>query len=561
METAILVLCILIAILLIILVIRSFMPSSDRHASDFQALVDDIRNSVITSEKETKSEISESINNSITVLGNLLANNQDTAGRAQSEKLSDMESRINKTLESVISSLSAQSEALSKDFTSLGNVLTESRKNSDETQRIQLENIGNNTGEKLETLEKRFKALEESNESKLDAMRKTIESRLDNNLNSLSKVLTDNQKQASEAQFKQIDTMSRSVTDKQDISNQNINERLLSLESRFKALEESNNKKMEEMRSTMEKQLDTIREDNNKKLGEIQSTVNEKLETKMTESFKLVSEQLERVYTGLGEMQNIAANVGDLKKVLSNVKTRGTLGEIQLGAILQEILAAEQYDVNVRVDPEKSEVVEFAVKLPGNDGEHIYLPIDSKFPGDTYAALQEAFESGDKNRIDTAKKQLYDVIKKCAKDIKEKYIVPPYTTGFAIMFLPFEGLYAEVANSGMIETLQREYNVNVAGPSTMAAILNSFQMGFRTLAIQKKSSEVWRILSAVKTEFTTFEGVLTKTRDSLRKADESLDKLVGTRTRQMMRKLGDVETVSLNESRKLLGIQADEDMG
>ena len=241
-------------------------------------------------------------------------------------------------------------------------------------------------------------------------------------------------------------------------------------------------------------------------------------------------------------MQNLAVGVGDLKKVLSNVKTRGILGEIQLGAILEEILSPEQYDENVATKKGSKNVVEFAIKLPADDDKFIYLPIDSKFPGETYEHLKDALESGDKDTIETARKQLVSTIKSEAKDIHDKYVSPPETTEFAIMFLPFEGLYSEVVNMGLVEVLQREYKVNIAGPSTMAALLNSLQMGFKTLAVQKRSAEVWEILGSVKQEFDKFNDVLVLTQQRLDQANKELDKLVGVRTRQIQRKLKDVQT-------------------
>ena len=337
----------------------------------------------------------------------------------------------------------------------------------------------------------------------------------------------------------------------------NMSERLYALEQRISTLETGNEQKLEQMRETMSKRLFYIQEDNNKKLDEMRSTVDERLqkslEGKLSESFKTVSEQRAAVYKGLGEMQNIASRVGDLKKVLSNVKTRGILGEIQLGAILTEILAPEQYDTDIAVVPKSKNRVEFAVKLPGGDeGSFVYLPIDSKFPGDRYTALQEAYESGSPETVTAAKKALADEIRRCAKDIHDKYIYPPYTTKFGIMFLPFEGLYAEVVNSGLVEQLQREYEINVAGPSTMAALLNSLQMGFRTLAIQKRSNEVWELLGAVKTEFGSFAKVLEDTQKHLRKVDEDLDQLVGVRTRKINSKLKSVEALPSPDSARLL---------
>ena len=289
-----------------------------------------------------------------------------------------------------------------------------------------------------------------------------------------------------------------------------------------------------------------IQEDNNKQIDEMRKTVDKKLqqtlEEKMTQSFALVNERLEQVYKGLGEMQTLASGVGDLKKVLSNVKTRGILGEIQLGSILSEILSPAQYEENAVTKKGTKNVVEFAIKLPADDDGFIYLPIDSKFPGDSYSALRDAIDDGDKLKIDLAAKQLVTTIKNEAKDIRDKYIDPPNTTDFAIMFLPFEGLYCEVVNRGLVEVLQRDYKVNVAGPSTMAALLSSLQMGFKTLAVQKRSTEVWKILSDVKKEFDTFNSVLENTQNRLKQANDELEKLVGVRTRQIQRKLKDVQS-------------------
>lgn len=337
-----------------------------------------------------------------------------------------------------------------------------------------------------------------------------------------------------------------SVANMGRLINSNMSERLYALEQRISTLETGNEQKLEQMRETMSKRLFYIQEDNNKKLDEMRSTVDERLqkslEGKLSESFKTVSEQLAAVYKGLGEMQTIAAGVGDLKKVLSNVKTRGILGEVQLGAILSEILTPEQYEREISTRPGSREHVEFAVKLPAKEsGEFVYLPIDSKFPGDTFAALQNAYASGDTAAINDAYKALEATIKKSAKAIHDKYIEPPYTTSFAIMFLPFEGLYAEVVNHGLVEVLQREYSINIAGPSTMAAMLNSLQMGFQTLQIQKRSNEVWALLSGFKAEFDSFDKVLSSALNRIRQLDEDMTKLVGTRSAAIRKKLDRIE--------------------
>lgn len=332
---------------------------------------------------------------------------------------------------------------------------------------------------------------------------------------------------------------------------QSQNDRAVQLEQRLHSFSSDNVQSLENIRRSVDEKLESIRRENLRQLDEMRQTVDEKLqktlEEKMNKSFSLVNERLEQVYKGLGEMQTLAVGVGDLKKVLSNVKTRGILGEIQLGAILSEILSKEQYEENVATKKGSKNVVEFAVKLPADGAGTVYLPIDSKFPGDTYSALREAVESGDRQSIESAKKALVQRIKGEAKDIHDKYIDPPNTTEFAIMFLPFEGLYSEVVNMGLVEVLQREYKVNIAGPSTMAALLNSLQMGFKTLAVQKRSAEVWKILGGVKTEFDKFNDVLVMTQQRLDQANKELDKLVGVRTRQIQRQLKDVESVSLSE--------------
>jgi len=358
-------------------------------------------------------------------------------------------------------------------------------------------------------------------------------------------MISKNQKDANEYQSKKFSEIDKNITEKQSEMNKAVVTSLSQMENRFKTFEQTNEQKLEAMREVMMKSLLKMQEENEKKLEDMRKTVDEKLqktlEEKMNESFKVVSERLEQVHKGLGEMQTLATGVGDLKKVLSNVKARGILGEIQLGAILREILSPEQYDENVVTVPGSKNPVEFAVKMPNDEG-FVYLPIDSKFPGDAFADLQNAYENGDADAIKAAKNILFTRIKTFAKDIRDKYVEPPYTTDFAIMFLPFEGLYAEVVNEGILEQLQNTYRVNVAGPSTMAALLNSLQMGFKTLAIQKRSAEAWKVLATVKTEFDKFASVLEATQNRLDQANKELDKLVGVRTRSIIRSLKDVQT-------------------
>ena len=327
------------------------------------------------------------------------------------------------------------------------------------------------------------------------------------------------------------------------------------MEQRLQGLEASNARKLEEMRKTLAESMAALQAQNAQKLDEIRCTVDEQLQDalqkRVTESFRAVNAQLEQVYKGLGEMQSLAADVGGLKQVLSGVKTRGILGEIQLGAILEEILAPEQYDTNVATIPGSAQRVEYAIKMPGADGGSVWLPIDSKFPGDTYAHLQDA------QAVENARHALELVLRSEAKDIREKYVEPPYTTAFGILFLPFEGLYAEVVNAGLLEVLQRDYQVNVAGPSTMAALLNSLQMGFKTLAIQKRSGEVWQLLGAVKTEFDKFGQGLSKLQQRLRQTDEELDNLIGVRSRAISRKLRAVQTMDDASAAALLELDTE----
>lgn len=330
------------------------------------------------------------------------------------------------------------------------------------------------------------------------------------------------------------------------------------IEEKIERMTQANEQRLDKMRETIESKLKTIQEDNSQQLEKMRQTVDEKLhktlEQRLGESFKIVSERLELVHKGLGEMQNLAIGVGDLKKVLSNVKTRGTLGEVQLENILDQILSPEQYAKNVATKQGSRDHVEFAIKLPGRDdtGKVVYLPIDSKFPIENYYALVDAYEKGSTATIEETAKLLDANIKKSAKDIHDKYIDPPNTTDFGIMFLPFEGLYAEVLRrTSLVEILQRDFKIIITGPTTLAALLNSLQMGFRTLVIEKRTSEVWNILGAVKTEFEKFGDVLKKAQDKLHQASTEIDDLVGVRTRQIQKKL---KTIQEMPSQEILSI-------
>lgn len=317
------------------------------------------------------------------------------------------------------------------------------------------------------------------------------------------------------------------------------------------------NAQFEALRGAVEQRLDRIQRDNAEKLEQMRKTVDDKLhetlDKRLSDSFKLVSERLEQVHKGLGEMQVLAAGVGDLKRVLSNVKNRGVLGEVQLAALLEQVLAQEQYETNVATRPGSRERVEFAIKLPGAGGEHsvVWLPIDAKFPLEDYEKLQQAQDAADPVALEAAAKALEARIRLEAKAITEKYVEPPATTDFALLFLPFEGLYAEVLRRpGLFDSLQREYRVTVCGPTTLTALLNSLQMGFRTLAIEKRSSEVWMVLGAVKSEFGKFAEVLASTKRQLQSVANSIDQ-AEVRTRQIERKLRDVEVLPGHEAGRL----------
>ncbi len=366
----------------------------------------------------------------------------------------------------------------------------------------------------LGSVDERFKGFSVQTEQKLDNMRTTMENRL---------------------------------TSIQEENTKKLTQISLTVDQKLQGFSIQTEQKLDNMRTTMENRLAAIQDESTKKLEQVRHTVDEKLQKtlddKFSQSFKLVSERLEQVYKGLGEMQTLATGVGDLKKVLSNVKTRGVLGEIQLGAILEQMLAVEQYEKNIVTKKGTNNPVEFAVKMPNETDGYTYLPIDAKFPMDAYSQLLNAYDSADSGAIEVAQGGLCARLKRFAKDISEKYIDPPNTTDFGIMFLPVEGLYAEAVRLGLVEVLQRDYKISIAGPTTMAALLNSLQMGFRTLAIQKRSSEVWEVLGSVRSEFDKFAGVLQSTQDKINRANEDLDKLIGVRTRQIQRKLKDITVI------------------
>ena len=340
------------------------------------------------------------------------------------------------------------------------------------------------------------------------------------------------------------------------------------VESRVKTLAISTEERLDKLRDTVDKQLDALRKDNKKELSEMRKTVDERLqstlEKRLSESFKLVQTQLKDVHEGLGEMQALATGVGDLSRVLTNVKLRGTWGEYQVEALLEQIFTPEQYQANVEIKAGSGKRVEFAIKMPGESGNHekpLWLPIDSKFPIEDYERLMKASEEADDMRVQEASKALRKAFIVSAKDIKEKYIYPPNTTDFAIMFLPTEGLYAEaIRQPGLQQELLNKYHIVPAGPTIFSALLSSLNMGFRTLAIQKRSSEVWQTLAAVKTEFGKFGDILTRVRTQLETASRTIDEKVLVRTRVMQRKLKDVEELPEARSAEILPLPASERM-
>lgn len=403
---------------------------------------------------------------------------------------------------------------------------------------------GNNFTQLQQTLASQLTSVATLQNGKIDGFAQQLTKLSETNAQQLDSMRLTMQQQAQSDREEQAASLKRFG----DLLNQSLS-----------ALTESNAQRMTEIRGTLEAKIKDLQQDNSTRLEEMRKTVDEKLhatlEQRLGESFKLVSDRLEKVHQGLGEMQQLAVGVGDLKRVLTNVKTRGTWGEVQLAMLLEQMLTADQYAANVETIPGSNARVEFAIKLPGADdnGQPVWMPIDAKFPKEQYERLVEASEVSDADGVIAAGKELEREIKKEAKTIAEKYLSPPLTTDFAIMFLPTEGLYAEVMRRpGLSDELQRTYRISVAGPSTLAALLNSLQMGFRTLALEKRSSEVWSVLGAVKTEFGKFGEVLAATKMTLERAAKNIEK-AETRTRQMTRKLKSVEALPNEQAQKLLG--------
>lgn len=410
---------------------------------------------------------------------------------------------------------------------------------------------------------------------------KDIKKEFDNSLSLLSGLLSDNINKENTKTFQMlkenIDNLNNQITnlnkiniEYQQLFNQTINQRFgdisISLEKNNEILAKDvkNNtsiikEKLDGINNSVDKNLENIRKDNNEKLEKIQGIVDEKLQKTLQErlnnSFNNVIEQIGGVNKAIGEIKGIASDVGSLKTILTNVKTKGIVGEVILGSLIREILTPIQYEENVATKRNSADRVEYAIKMPNDQGEFIYLPVDSKFPTESYYKILECIDNGDKAMLESARKELRTRIKNFAKDISEKYIDEPYTTGFAIMFLPLEGLYVEVINMGLSEELQRDYKVNIAGPSTFSALLNALQIGFKTMIIQKKSADVFKLLGAIKTEFNKFAGILEKAQKKVNDASDELDSLVGARTKAIQRKLKEFEEIPDSESEILLGIK------
>jgi len=446
----------------------------------------------------------------------------------------------------------------------LKNEFVTNRKESAESAANLRTEIGNQLNKFTQTFSEQLGNLTKSNEDKLEAIRKTFEEKLID----FQKSIDSNSKESRTELKENLDVFKKELNDALKDYKERLREQFTEFERSQKTQNIANSEKISELKSSLEKSVKTMQEGNEKKLEEMRKTVDEKLnetlEKRLGESFKQVSDRLEAVHKGLGEMQTLATSVGDLKKVMTNVKSRGVLGEYQLQNIIEDLLTNDQYEKNVKTKVGSGAVVEFAIKMPhGNNLEKIlWLPVDSKFPKEDYEALVDSYEKGDLTKIDEFKKAFIRGIRKNAQDIREKYIDPPNTTEYGIMFLPYESLFGEVLRTpGLFEQIQKEYKITITGPTTLSALLNSLQMGFRTLAIEKRSSEVWDLLGAVKTEFNQFGDILAKTKKKLIEATDVLD-THEIRTRSIERKLRNVQELPLDKAKLILdvnnGIDLDE---
>ncbi|MFY7879961.1 MAG: DNA recombination protein RmuC [Lacibacter sp.] len=486
------------------------------------------------------------------VLAVLLIVNIVLTLRAGKKEAGEELTKLRSSVETVQTQLKDTESNLKHEF------VTNRKENTDSATGLRTE-IGNQLNQFTQTFSGQLGSLTQSNEAKLEAIRKTFEDKLSD----IQKNSDAQSKESRAEQKEHLDGFKKELNDALKDYKERLRDLFTNFEENQQRHHTAGNEKMADLKSSLEKSVANMQEGNERKLEEMRKTVDEKLnetlEKRLGESFKQVSDRLEAVHKGLGEMQTLAVSVGDLKKVMSNVKSRGVLGEYQLQNIIEDLLTNEQYEKNVKTKVGSGAVVEFAIKMPhgGNLEKTLWLPIDSKFPKEDYEALVDAYEKGDADKIDLYRKAFINGIKKNAKDIKEKYIDPPNTTEYGIMFLPYESLFGEVLRvPGLFEQLQKEYKITITGPTTLSALLNSLQMGFRTLAIEKRSSEVWDLLGAVKTEFGQFGDILAKTKKKLIEATNVID-TSEVRTRAIERKLRHVQELPAGESKSILDAAAE----
>ena len=486
------------------------------------------------------------------VLAVLLIVNIVLTLRAGKKEAGEELTKLRSSVETVQTQLKDTESNLKHEF------VTNRKENTDSATGLRTE-IGNQLNQFTQTFSGQLGSLTQSNEAKLEAIRKTFEDKLSD----IQKNSDAQSKESRAEQKEHLDGFKKELNDALKDYKERLRDLFTNFEENQQRHHTAGNEKMADLKSSLEKSVKTMQEGNERKLEEMRKTVDEKLnetlEKRLGESFKQVSDRLEAVHKGLGEMQTLAVSVGDLKKVMSNVKSRGVLGEYQLQNIIEDLLTNEQYEKNVKTKVGSGAVVEFAIKMPhgGNLEKTLWLPIDSKFPKEDYEALVDAYEKGDADKIDLYRKAFINGIKKNARDIKEKYIDPPNTTEYGIMFLPYESLFGEVLRvPGLFEQLQKEYKITITGPTTLSALLNSLQMGFRTLAIEKRSSEVWDLLGAVKTEFGQFGDILAKTKKKLIEATNVID-TSEVRTRAIERKLRHVQELPAGESKSILDAAAE----
>jgi DNA recombination protein RmuC len=486
------------------------------------------------------------------VLAVLLIVNIVLTLRAGKKEAGEELTKLRSSVETVQTQLKDTESNLKHEF------VTNRKENTDSATGLRTE-IGNQLNQFTQTFSGQLGSLTQSNEAKLEAIRKTFEDKLSD----IQKNSDAQSKESRAEQKEHLDGFKKELNDALKDYKERMREQFSDFERSQKTQNTTNSEKISELKLSLETSVKTMQEGNERKLEEMRKTVDEKLnetlEKRLGESFKQVSDRLEAVHKGLGEMQTLAVSVGDLKKVMSNVKSRGVLGEYQLQNIIEDLLTNEQYEKNVKTKVGSGAVVEFAIKMPhgGNLEKTLWLPIDSKFPKEDYEALVDAYEKGDADKIDLYRKAFINGIKKNARDIREKYIDPPNTTEYGIMFLPYESLFGEVLRvPGLFEQLQKEYKITITGPTTLSALLNSLQMGFRTLAIEKRSSEVWDLLGAVKTEFGQFGDILAKTKKKLIEATNVID-TSEVRTRAIERKLRHVQELPAGESKSILDAAAE----